>query len=275
MKEAALTPRDFARLRDHLHDGIAGDAAFDVLYPALLRAASDLFWTPVVVASAAAWLLARYGARRVLDVGSGAGKFCLVAACVRPDIHFTGVEQRPHLVAAATAIAGRLGLDNVRFHIGDVTAFPWRDFDGLYLYNPFEENNCTTDGHLDHTVELSTPRFMADAGRVAAALAAAPSGMRMVTYHGFGGPIPLSWKLVHAELACSGWLRVWVKHRPGGDLRTFYVEYGDQVVLIDRESRCIHPVASHPLQESRRWHFAQIFNRSAGPTRPSTRKEET
>jgi SAM-dependent methyltransferase len=262
MKQDAFTPRDFARLRDDLHDGSAGDAAFDALYPAPIRAASELFWTPVVVASSAAWFLAQFGTRRVLDVGSGAGKFCLVAACVRPDIHFTGIEQRPHLVAAATAAGQRLGLDNVRFRTGDVTTLPWLGFDGLYFYNPFEENNSTAAGHLDHTVELSTPRYMADVRRVAAALGAAPSGTCMVTYHGLGGPIPLSWKLVHAEPRCSGWLRGWVKHQPGGDFRTFYAEAGDQVVLVDTAQRIIQPVACHPLPESKgRSHLGQIFTR--------------
>jgi SAM-dependent methyltransferase len=223
-------------LRADLHDGIADDAAFDALYPALVRDASHLFWTPVAVASGAASLLARYGARRVLDVGSGAGKFCLVAACVRPDLHFTGVEQRPHLVAAATAAQERLGLDNVRFHASDVTTFAWRDFDGLYLYNPFAENCYAEEGCLDLTVELSPARLVADTRRVAAALGRAPPGMCMVTYNGAGGPIPASWRLVHAELTRSDWLRVWVKQRPGGDLQVFYLEDGDRVVMVEPES---------------------------------------
>lgn len=231
-----LQRRDVTRLRADLDAGRADDAAFDALYPARVRAGSSIFWTPVAVASRAAQLLAHHGARRVLDLGSGPGKFCLVAACVRPEMAFTGVEHRQHLVAAATLAGQLLGLGNVHFHAGDATAFAWRDVDALYLYNPFAENNVRERDHLDHTVELSRPRFMADVSRVVAALSAASVGLTMVTYHGFGGPIPATWKLVHAELAHTDWLRVWVKQRPGGDLSAFYVEDDDDVVLVDTTS---------------------------------------
>ncbi len=213
-----------------------GDAGFDALYPEPIRAASARFWTPLTVASRAARLLARHGARRVLDLGSGAGKFCLVAACLRPEMELVGVEQRPHLVEAATVAASRLGLSNVRFHAGDATTFSWSEIEGLYLYNPFGENKCREDERLDHTVELSAPRFLADVGRVVGALAAAPPGLTMVTYHGFGGPIPASWELVAAEPTHTDWLRVWEKQRPGGDLLSFYVEDGDAVALVDAVS---------------------------------------
>src|SRR5262249_37683557 len=162
--------------------GRVTDEGFDALYPPPIRAASDRFWTPLAVASRAARLRARHGARRIRDLGSGAGKFCLTAARAPPDLPPTGVEHRPPLVAVAPAAAARLGLDNVRFYAGDATACSLDGIDGLYLDNPFGENKCPEDEHLDHTVELSEPRFLADVGRVAAALSAAPPGLCLVTY---------------------------------------------------------------------------------------------
>jgi SAM-dependent methyltransferase len=228
---------DLTRLRLDVGRGLVDDPTFDeALYAPPIRARSSRFWTPVTVASRAAQLLARHDVRRVLDVGSGPGKFCLAAASVCPEIDFTGIEHRPHLVEAARLAGARLRLENVRFLEGTVTELPWTEFDALYLYNPFAENVCDEGDHLDDTVELSTPRYMADVRCVGAALTAAPVGLVMVTYHGFGGPIPVSYELVHAERAHSDWLRVWVKRRLRGDGATFYVEDGDELLIVSTAS---------------------------------------
>jgi SAM-dependent methyltransferase len=224
---------DLARLRDDLRRGIADDDAFDALYPPAIRAASGRFWTPLSIAARASRLFSHQGARRILDLGSGAGKFCLAAAVARPDLDLIGVEQRPHLVETASLAAFRLGLDNVRFHAGDATLAPLDGIDGLYLYNPFGENRCPPSERLDFTVELSEGRYDRDVARVASLLAAARPGLVMITYHGFGGPIPATWELVRAEPTRSDWLRVWIKRQSGGDLRSFYVEEGDEVALLD------------------------------------------
>jgi SAM-dependent methyltransferase len=192
------------------------DAAFDAIYAEPIRARSASFWTPLAVACRAAALFALHGARRVLDVGSGPGKFCLPAGCLHPDLDFVGIEQRAELVAASRLAQARLRLENVLFFQGDATLASWNRFDGLYLYNPFEENLCGQHQRLDDTVELSMARYLADVRRVAAALATASVGTCVVTYHGFGGRVPSSYDLVHAERAHTGWLRVWVKRRANG-----------------------------------------------------------
>jgi predicted RNA methylase len=223
---------EFTFLRSGLARGTIDDAAFDALYAEPIRSRSGSFWTPVAVATRAAELLAIHGARRIVDVGSGAGKFCLTAACVCPDLDFVGIEQRADLVAAACLAQACLCVDNVLFLQGDATIAPWAQFDGLYLYNPFGENLCEEDERMDHAVELSTARYMTDVRRVAAALTTATVGTCVVTYHGFGGPIPLGFELVHAERAHTDWLRLWVKRRPRAIGDTFYVEQGDDVVLV-------------------------------------------
>ena len=223
---------DFTRVRRALGGGPVADAAFDALYPDPIRSRSAQFWTPVAVAARAAALFADHGARRVLDVGSGAGKFCLAAACVRPEVDFWGVEQRPHLVEAARRLGTQLGLENVRFATGDATNFSWSAFDGLYFYNPFAENLCSESDHLDETVELSNRRYMADIKRVIAAIGAAPVGTCLITYHSFGGPIPISYQLAHEERIWTDWLRVWVKRRATAESANFYVEGLDRVLLV-------------------------------------------
>src|SRR5260370_26412000 len=77
------------------------DAEFDTVYPAEIQALSPRFWTPVGVARRAAELFRTAGARSVLDVGAGVGKFVLVAAAAEPELDFVGIEQREHLVHIA------------------------------------------------------------------------------------------------------------------------------------------------------------------------------
>ena len=56
------------------------DEKFDLIYPPKIRKLSSIFWTPVAVAAKAAkWLVTVQG-MRVVDIGCGPGKFCLVAA---------------------------------------------------------------------------------------------------------------------------------------------------------------------------------------------------
>ena len=231
MDDDALT-----RLRRDLPLGLADDARFDALYAAPIRARSSRYWTPVTVAARAAQLFAQHGVRRVLDLGSGPGKFCLTAAAACPGITFTGIEQRPHLVEAARRAATQLGLDNAHFVAGTVADLAWPELDGLYLYNPFAENVYDEVEPIDDTVELSTPRYMDDVRFVGAAITAAPVGTCVVTYHGFGGPIPVSYDLAHAERAHTDWLRVWVKRRRHGDGHTFYVEDGDDLLVLSTAS---------------------------------------
>src|SRR4051812_32093145 len=113
--EPTMTSHAVLQLRSDLCRGVAQDHMFDRLYPQSLRAKSAMYWTPLRVARRAAELFASHKAKRVLDVGSGAGKFCLAAASSRPDLELIGVEQRSHLVDLASEAAGRLHLRNAHF----------------------------------------------------------------------------------------------------------------------------------------------------------------
>ena len=73
------------------------DEQFNTIYPTSIRRLSEKHWTPVSVAKAAAEFLVTNPGTRVLDIGSGAGKFCMVGA-VHTRGFFTGVEQREELV---------------------------------------------------------------------------------------------------------------------------------------------------------------------------------
>ncbi len=189
-----------ALLRDD-PDGDEADAWLDLLYPPEYKRFRTQHATPVEVSRmAAAWLAESDGAR-VLDVGAGAGRFCLTGA-ITTAAHFTGVERRAHLVEAAREVASRLGADRASFLAGDVRDVAWTDFTGFYLFNPFGEHLLPDDERIDDAVAHDRARFEDDVRFVEAQLARCPDGARVVTWNGFGGMLD-GWRCVR---------RVYVRH---------------------------------------------------------------
>ncbi len=212
------------------------DYEFDSVYPDDVRRVSRRFWTPVAVARRAAELLRDAGVTRLLDVGSGVGKFALVAASAAPAIEILGVEQRSRLFAVATEAHAALALPNVGFVLGDVSEVSWSGFDGFYFYNSFAENVFDPVDRLDDAAELSMARLARDVQRATLALRGADVGVSVATFHGSSGRIPTSFELVCQEAASSGWLRLWTK-RHGDDDGGFFVEDGPSVVAYDAAGR--------------------------------------
>jgi SAM-dependent methyltransferase len=179
-------PRQLAeRLARGLH---VDDDELDALFPVWARALSRLHWTPIEVARRAArWLVTSPGSR-ILDIGAGVGKFALVGALVT-DGQFVGVEQRPAMVAVATAAGRGLGARRARFVTGDMASLDWQAFTGFYLYNPFLED-LREEGPLERTGDDRSDAFTACVRLVQDRLARAPVGTRVATFHGFGGELP-------------------------------------------------------------------------------------
>lgn len=192
---------------------LADDAAFDELLPLSLQAKSSLHFTPVDVARHAARLLAPVPGMAVLDVGAGAGKFCLAAALAMPGVQFVGVEWRPHLVRIATRIAAASRQSNVRFVAGDAFALDWSGYDAFYFYNPFAEQLFDPGLALDRTIALDAANFVRYATAVRQRLAQARLGTRVVTYHGFGAPLPPGYKRMRSDLIGTDRVELWIKTR--------------------------------------------------------------
>ena len=187
------------------------DRSFDRFLPDELRIVSGQHWTPLVVALRVAEWLDGLGVRRVVDLGSGAGKFC-VAAAIASSCQFTGIEQRPHLVHAARALARSFAVeDRVRFIVGTLGQLEIPDADAYYLYNPFGENLFGPEGHVDDVVELSEERYMRDTSLVERFLKHAPVGTYVVKYNGFGGIMPGTYKPIRIDHGMPNVLRLWRK----------------------------------------------------------------
>jgi protein-L-isoaspartate O-methyltransferase len=120
------------QIRARLSVGSVTDTAFDQLLSAGARWKSSQHWSPFCVGRRAGLRFAERDARRILDVGSGPGKFCIAAASARPELEVHGIEQRAGLAASAITLASRLGLQNLQLRAGDALLAPWRTFDGFY-----------------------------------------------------------------------------------------------------------------------------------------------
>jgi SAM-dependent methyltransferase len=183
------------------------DFQFDQIYPTEIRALSKTHWTPVEVAIRAAELLVRDSATRVLDVGSGSGKFCLVGALSSPG-QFTGVEQRDHLVGVARQAAQELKLASVEFVENNMTELDWANYDAFYLFNPFYENIMKVI-RIDEAVSLNLDKYNRYIEAVRTKLRLRPPGTQVATYHGFGGEMPPGYGCIVREAIGSSFIEVW------------------------------------------------------------------
>lgn len=190
---------------------VVHDASFDAFLPAAVRRVSGQFWSPLRVAMRVGRWLDELGLAHVVDVGSGAGKLCVVAALVSQS-RFTGVEQRSGLVAAARALARTFEVeDRVVFHERSIAAQGIPAADAYYLFNPFEENLHGPGDHIDETVALGLERYDHDVAVIEGLLDAMPAGTCVILYNGFGGRMPNSFDVVRHDGDPTRPLGVWRK----------------------------------------------------------------
>jgi len=188
------------------------DLAFDRAFPLPVRVVSTTHWTPVAIARKAAGFLVRGPATRVLDIGCGPGKFCVVGALSTPG-QFTGVDRRGRLCSVGRALVQRAGIPNVTFEHRNILEMGFEGYDAFYLFNPFGENIGEAPP-IDGSVELSEANYHLFAAHVARELARAPLGTRVATYFGACEEVPMGFSCVGSALTNE--LRFWEKTGWGG-----------------------------------------------------------
>lgn len=187
------------------------DRAFDALLPDELRTRSALHWTPLSVVNRAAGWIDEFGIRSVVDVGSGVGKFC-VAAALASKATYTGIEQRARLVHVARKLAETLDLSTrVSFIHGTLGISRIPSAEAYYMYNPFGENLFGPESQIDGDVELNEPRYRRDVSATERLLTEVPLGTFLITYNGFGGHMPPTFRQLRLEQVHRNELQLWEK----------------------------------------------------------------
>ncbi|MBL8139325.1 MAG: class I SAM-dependent methyltransferase [Acidobacteria bacterium] len=221
---AEPSAEDVRRAADALAAGDArADTLFDHLLPPALRAVSDDYWTPApVVRQVASWLREE-GVGTIVDVGSGAGKFC-VGLALLSGLRVIGLEQRPSLVTAARALTARFGLhDRVTFIEGAFGTVPTPAADAYYLFNPFNAYTIDSAEAASDDITFTRETWRRDVEAMTRFLAGLPVGAVVVTYNGFGRYPPRTFEQTRVDLSFRGPLRLWTKRaappRPRAVLR--------------------------------------------------------
>lgn len=161
----------------------------------------------MAVAKAASQFLAEPG-KKILDVGSGVGKFCLIAGHLHRDATFHGIEQRMNLVHFAKEAQEKLQLKNVHFINNNITKTEFSIFDHFYFYNSFYENLPHVD-KIDNDIGFSQEQFDHYTRHLFNELAKLPPRTKLVTYHAHREQIPNTYGLLRSEF--DGKLEYWVQ----------------------------------------------------------------
>ena len=183
------------------------DTFFDSIYPKKYQEHSARHFTPVRIALQAAKFLAKQPTDRILDVGSGSGKFCL-AASMFSEAHFYGVEMRKTLITLSNRIKSKHRLKNAHFIHGDFSSVDFSRFDGIYFFNSFHafyDPSCI----LDETSHVSVETYQRFHELLRAKLNECRPGTRLVTYYTFKNKIPSSFRFIKANK--SGLLKFYMK----------------------------------------------------------------
>ncbi len=169
------------------------DSEFDRIYSKKMKWVSETHFTPIHIAKMAAAYLAENIGTKVLDVGAGAGKFCMIGAAYTKG-YFYGVEQRKNLCSIAQRISNYYHLDNVAFINENIINIDFKAFDAFYFFNAFYEN-VSLLGAIDTKIVLDKQLYYDYSYYVKEQLADMPIGTKLVTFHSFLKEIPNNYQV--------------------------------------------------------------------------------
>jgi hypothetical protein len=181
------------------------DYRFDRFFPERIRNLSARHWTPHLIAKEAAGFLADKPGTRILDIGSGIGKFCLVGAHHFPGNIFYGVEQRAELINLSNEAKLFFKLDNVHFIHKSFTELDLDQYDSFYFYNSFLENIDNTDVIDDY--HPSFKKYCYYHNTLFNQLKKRRIGTRLVTLDTNVDQVPAEFQLVKRSANLKMWLK--------------------------------------------------------------------
>jgi hypothetical protein len=192
-------------IKTYLSDSL--DASFDKIFQKKYTEISKIHWTPIEVAKIATNWLAKSDETKVLDIGSGVGKFCVVGALIS-DAHFYGVEKRSDLVRETNRLKNKLNLNKIQIINENVVNINFKDFDSFYYFNPFCEQ-IAEYGLIDDTINPSEINYENYQSHVFDQLEKTKIGARLVTYCSSNFSPPHSFRI--KDMMFDGELVFWEK----------------------------------------------------------------
>ncbi|MBD8490670.1 class I SAM-dependent methyltransferase [Echinicola sp. CAU 1574] len=184
------------------------DKDFDLLYPPKIRSLSSMHWTPVSIVKQCIDYFGDDESLRVLDIGSGSGKFCLVGAMLSKH-QYCGIEKRSDLVHMSRKLAKELALnERVTFIHQDILEVDFGQFDAFYFYNPFFENLDLTNA-IDKESLVDEGAYARYTNYVQEQLEKMPIKTKIVTYCTDPNVMPASYQIV--SKSAKGKLLFWMK----------------------------------------------------------------
>ncbi len=183
------------------------DKDFDKIFKPKIRCVSEIHFTPVEVAKLASKYLVNHSKNRVLDVGSGSGKFCLLGASSTDGI-FTGIEMRKTFHDEAVHIAAESSLKNIHFLHANIIDISFDLYDAFYIFNPFHENISVMD-RINDEIPLNRGLYDIYSAHVEDQLSKKPIGTRLATYFSYKKEVPQSYQKVSSHF--DGKLIFWDK----------------------------------------------------------------
>ena len=190
------------------NDKFSSDAAFDSLYTLRVQQLSSIHWTPIAIAKKAAAHLTAAGGKNILDIGSGAGKFCIVAGHFFPDFIFHGVEQRKALVDEAIIAQNATSTQNVKFIHANFNELDMEAYDHFYFYNSFRENIFHYKP-IDNLINSSAAIYEEYITQFYELLEDKPAGTRLAAFHCPDDYVPPAYKRIKHITGES--LSLWIK----------------------------------------------------------------
>jgi SAM-dependent methyltransferase len=172
------------------------DEEFDLIYSERIRKLSRRHWTSVSTAKLVSEFLAEKSGTRVLDIGSGVGKFCMVGASHTRG-YFVGVERRGDLFEIANTLTASYDIKNVKFIHSNITSIQFRNYDAFYFYNSFHEN-IAAYGQIDNKVKEDLCLYDLYTLFTYEQFSSLPAGTRIVTYHSPPEIIPATFRLIYS-----------------------------------------------------------------------------
>lgn len=170
------------------------DDEFDMIFPEEVREHSNRHYTSVFLAQKAATYLVRSKSDKILDIGSGTGKFCLVGA-LSTSGHFTGVEYRKYQSEIAQNVAQRFAISNVNFLTANILDVRFDSYTGFYMFNPFLEQIDRT-AKMDGLIKEDPKNYQIFNMYVRTELMKKEIGTRLVTYYVPINQVPEGYKQV-------------------------------------------------------------------------------